>query len=219
MRMGDTESRERSWRGLKDRAHHTYSPSSSLLHIKLLPYLLPPESTELQYPADTERGRTSADFPTTVACWHQRWKRAALNLCVCRSPCHDSPFLVHLVKPSRSSQSASQPLSQRHPSVFTCVSRPAGSPAARRRGFKRDAPLRPHTEWRKVRLWALMTLYLHVTRMISVLQHSSPPTPLPLSLTCSQAYAMASQLFFFFFFFLQEALYTAQRAAARLDRR
>lgn len=117
---------------------------------------------------------------------------------------------------SRSSQSASQPLSQRHPSVFTCVSRPAGSPPARRRGFKRDAPLRPHTERRKVRLWALMTLYLHVTRMISVLQHFSPPS-LPLHLLSLSN--VQPSICHRFSEFLQEAFHTAQRAAARLYRR
>lgn len=209
MRMGDTGSQERSWYGLKDRAHHTYLPSAPLLHIKLLPYLLPPESTELQYPANTERGRASADFPATVACWHQRWKRAALNLCVCRSPCHDSPFLVHLVKPA---EAASQPASRCHEGIRACSHAslaPPGLLPHAAEALKETLPsARTRSGVRYVCGLSWRFIYMSLEWFLSCSIFLPPPSlsTSSLYLTCSQAYAIASQSFYKKHFILHSEL-------------
>lgn len=50
----------------------------------------------LQFLDNTKGGRVSTEFLRCALT--SEVKRAACNLCVCRSPCHDSPSLVHLVK-------------------------------------------------------------------------------------------------------------------------
>lgn len=82
-------------------------------------------------------GRASAPFPQCVLT--SEVKRATLNLCVCvASPCHDSSFLVHLVKAAEAVPGAVPKASDR----IQCVFLPVSCLAARRRGSKRSSACR-----------------------------------------------------------------------------
>lgn len=121
------------------------------------------QNTRLQFLRITKVWRAWTENPTLRV---DIMKRVALKLCVCRSPCHDSPFLVHLVKQAGAVLVA---VIYRSLSVFTCVFCLVSSSAAARRGFK---ALRLQTERGKVGYGISlggMTLYLQVIWIVAVL--------------------------------------------------
>lgn len=136
-------------------------------------------------------------------------KACGVELVRVPSPCHDSPFLVHLVKPA---EAASQPASRCHKGIRACSHAslaPPGLLPHAAEALKETLPsARTRSGVRYVCGLSWRFIYMSLEWFLSCSIFLPPPSlsTSSLYLTCSQAYAIASQSFYKKHFILHSEL-------------